>query len=286
MTSTVLEEAVPAAPDARPAGADGHGAGPAESVADGAPRRGRLAVLAAPLRALRSAARPAGPYLGYVGCFVGAGLVSGGIVHYPLEPARYAGLAAAGVVLFLLATVLDERVRGAREGRAEPGPGRVRLVGGSLLLSLGVGMLSGGVQHFADVPDRAAVLVPAGLLLSYVAYQVREAAEVRASLLRPTTGLVVLVAAALLAGLQSVAAGMPAAAGGHDHSTGAAEHTEVAGHTGHTEVAADDEAPAETAPAAPDEAAADVEPAPGSEDLLRRVQELDEALDDLKAAGG
>lgn len=29
------------------------------------------------------------PLLGYVGYFVGAGLISGGIVHYTLDPTRY-----------------------------------------------------------------------------------------------------------------------------------------------------------------------------------------------------
>ena len=29
-----------------------------------------------------------GPYVSYLGDFVGAGRISGGIVHYPLDPSR------------------------------------------------------------------------------------------------------------------------------------------------------------------------------------------------------
>ncbi len=101
--------------------------------------------------------RVLGPYAGYVGYFVGTGLISGGLVHHPLDPARYAKVALAGVAVFLAATVLNDVVlAGQRASRT----GVLRLVSASLLLSLGIGMLSGGIQHFADFPARSAVLVP------------------------------------------------------------------------------------------------------------------------------
>ena len=42
------------------------------------------------------------------------------------------------------------------------------------MLSLGLGMLSGGIQHFLDFPDYAAALLPIGVLLSLAAYLARE----------------------------------------------------------------------------------------------------------------
>ena len=163
------------------------------------------------------AARVTGPYLGYVGYFVGAGLISGGIVHQPLDPARYTTIALAGVVVFLGATVLNEfflapvRPTGSRA---------VRLIVASLALSVGIGMLSGGIQHFLDFPQRAAVLIPVGVVLSFLAYVARNGhTPVRTVAGWRGAGVVVLALGTFLV-LQPVAAGL--AADGNEHH-GAAE---------------------------------------------------------------
>ncbi|MCJ0874550.1 hypothetical protein [Streptomyces sp. AP-93] len=182
-------------------------------------------------------------YLGYVGYFVGAGLISGAVVHHPLDPDRYTRIAAYGALVFLAATVLNEFVL----TRERPGLPRLLLVmGASLLLSFGIGMLSGGLQHFDDFPARGAVLVPAGLVVSFVAYVIKDA-DTPARRIFSLVGLAVLVTAALaFLGLREVAASMESAPGG-GHGHGAAE-----------ESAADDHAPAATAPASP------AAPAPGA----------------------
>ncbi|KQV04450.1 MULTISPECIES: hypothetical protein [unclassified Kitasatospora] len=167
-------------------------------------------------------ARPRQPallsrYLGYVGYFVGTGLISGAVVHHPLDPARYTVIGLAGAALFLVAALAAEL---RRPGRTSVG--RLLLVlGSSLALSFGIGMLSGGLQHFEDFPARAAALIPSGLLLSFLAYTVKEADRpVRRILGLP--GLVVLVAAVLAyGGLNRLAAGMAVPADGHSHSHGA-----------------------------------------------------------------
>ncbi|MFI5682079.1 hypothetical protein [Streptomyces cellulosae] len=51
-----------------------------------------------------------GSYLGYAATFVGAGLISGAIVHHPLDPARYTLIAVVGAGVFLFATVRNEFV--------------------------------------------------------------------------------------------------------------------------------------------------------------------------------
>ncbi len=147
-----------------------------------------------------------GGYLAYAGCFVGAGLVSGGLVHLPLDRARYLTLALVGVAVFLVATVVQEVVLAAAR------PSRARLVtvlAGSLLLSLGIGMLSGGVQHFSDFPQRGAVLVPAGIVLSFLGFTVRSGGRPEA-LLKRSAAVVAGVAVVAFLGLHWLAGGAPA----------------------------------------------------------------------------
>ncbi|MFI5529509.1 hypothetical protein ACIA8O_13320 [Kitasatospora sp. NPDC051853] len=163
-------------------------------------------------------------YLGYVGYFVGAGLISGAVVHHPLDPARYTVIGLAGAAVFLCAAVLAEL---QSPGRTSPGR-LVLVLGSSLALSFGIGMLSGGLQHFEDFPNRAAVLVPLGLLLSFLAYVVKEA-ERPARRILGLPGLAVLVVTLVaFAGLRQVAAGLDVPAGGHSHSHGGEEEHEEA----------------------------------------------------------
>ena len=107
------------------------------------------------------------PYLGYVLNFVGAGMVSGGVVHYPLNESFYGALSITGAFVFTIGAIVTELVNGRRLGNALR---VVFLVTTSLMLSFGIGMLSGGIQHFTDFPDRATVLIPAGLTLSFIAF--------------------------------------------------------------------------------------------------------------------
>ncbi|WP_354637151.1 hypothetical protein [Kitasatospora camelliae] len=170
----------------------------------------------------RAAARRARPepsligrYLGYIGYFVGTGLLSGAIVHHPLDPARYTLIGAVGAALFLVAAIAAEMRQ----------PGRltalriVAVLGTSFGLSFGIGMLSGGMQHFEDFPQRAAVLIPAGLLLSFVAFTLKEARRPLRRIFGLLGAAVLIVCAAGYVGLQQVAAGMPVESGGHSHGT-------------------------------------------------------------------
>lgn len=172
-------------------------------------------------------ARPRRPallsgYAAYLGYFVGAGLISGAVVHHPLDPARYTMIGAAGAALFLIAAVATEL---QQPGRISAGRLLV-VLGSSLALSFGIGMLSGGLQHFEDFPTRAAMLVPSGLLLSFLAYSVKEA-ERPFRRIFGLPGLLVLVASLLaFGGLRQVAAGLGEPAGGHGHSHGGAESEE------------------------------------------------------------
>ncbi|MDQ0605026.1 hypothetical protein QF037_009371 [Streptomyces canus] len=145
---------------------------------------------------MAAAAHPSAPplladYLGYAATFVGAGLISGAIVHHPLDPARYTVIAVVGAGVFLFATVLNEFVL----TKQRPDVSRVlAIVGASLALSFGIGML-GGLQHFEDFPERAAMLIPFGQALSFIAYVLRYQPARWRSIVGPA-GVLVLVTAA------------------------------------------------------------------------------------------
>lgn len=181
------------------------------------PVGGRAALRRARTRRNRRTSLPA-RYLGYVGYFVGAGLISGAVVHHPLDPDRYTRIAGYGALVFLAATVLNEFVL----ARERPGlPRMLVVVAASLMLSFGIGMLSGGLQHFADFPGRGAVLVPLGLAVSFVAYVIKDA-DTPWQRIFSLVGLTVLIASAVaFVGLRHVAAsvGEPGEGGGHSHGT-------------------------------------------------------------------
>ncbi|MEV8018097.1 hypothetical protein AB0O76_17530 [Streptomyces sp. NPDC086554] len=157
-----------------------------------------------------------GNYLGYAATFVGAGLISGAIVHHPLDPARYTLIAVIGAAVFLFATVLNEFVL----TKQRPGATKVlSIVAASLALSFGIGMLSGGLQHFEDFPERAAMLIPFGLTLSFIAYVLRHEPARWRSIIGPAGVLVLVTAALAFVGLRGIADGMAAESddGGHSH---------------------------------------------------------------------
>ncbi len=121
------------------------------------------------------------PYVLYVALYLGVALTGGSVVHLPLDPARYLLIGGIGVLVFIVASVADARHRHAA-GLEGPGGGLVGFVGWSVLLSIGLGMLSGSIQHFIDFPRYAAVLLPLGVPVSLAAYMGRE----RLSPPRPT----------------------------------------------------------------------------------------------------
>ncbi|MDN3564363.1 hypothetical protein ACFQY5_33925 [Paeniroseomonas aquatica] len=83
------------------------------------------------------------------------------------------------------------------------------------MLSLGLGMLSGSIQHFLDFPHYAAVLLPLGVPVTLVAYMARE----RLSLPRPQLlrlgGVAIAFTLALALGLDVLADEL--VPHGHDH---------------------------------------------------------------------
>lgn len=156
--------------------------------------------------------------------FVGAGLISGAVVHHPLDPARYTKIAVIGVLVFLAATVVNEFLLAA--DRPAP-PRAILIIAASLLLSFGIGMLSGGLQHFEDFPDRGAMLVPLGITASFIAFVLKDAESSWRRIFGPLGLAVLLTAAVSFFGLRAVAEGMtePSGESGHSHGGGTEEET-------------------------------------------------------------
>lgn len=165
----------------------------------------------------------------YVALFVGAGLISGSIVHFPLAPVRYGLIGLVGGGLFAAASAWAERDR--------PTPELVRVAVAALALALGIGMVSGSIQHFQDIPERAAVLVPLGFVLSLVAFMVRYDQRPRREDLMAAVAWALVAMFVLFEGLGRLADAVgtptghhaPAAAHGHGHGHGAGKPAAAAG---------------------------------------------------------
>lgn len=146
----------------------------------------------------------------YVALFVGAGLISGSVVHFPLAPVRYAIIGGIGGAIFAVASVLADRAGKDTVAVA-------RLAVSSLLLALGIGMISGSIQHFQDIPDRAANLIPLGVALSITAFIVRNDLRPRRDDIAALALWTVTAVLFLGIGLGRLADAVPAPAAGGDH---------------------------------------------------------------------
>lgn len=106
-------------------------------------------------------------YIGAMLYFMGAALIAGAVVHYPLDPPQYTVICIVGALVFLLGTIVNEFLLVTERPNA---PQAIGLVAFSLLLSFGVGMAGGGIQHFTQFPERSAVMTPIGLVMSFAAF--------------------------------------------------------------------------------------------------------------------
>jgi hypothetical protein len=111
------------------------------------------------------------PYIHYVALYLGVALTGGSVVHLPLAPGRYLLIGCIGVIVFIVASMADARRRHATAVEGE-NASLGRYVGWSVVLSVGLGMLSGSIQHFlhdgmaaglrAPGPEDAAAIIRTG----------------------------------------------------------------------------------------------------------------------------
>ena len=152
---------------------------------------------------------------------MGAGLISGAVVHHPLDPARYTKIAVIGVLVFLVATLVNEFLLAADRPAL---PRAILVIAASLLLSFGIGMLSGGLQHFEDFPDRGAVFVPLGITVSFIAFVLKDPESSWRRVFGPLGLAVLLTATVSFFGLRTIAEGLGETSGesGPSHGGGSA----------------------------------------------------------------
>lgn len=80
-------------------------------------------------------------------------------------------LLAVGIIFFVLGSVFQDIQQGMVRIRGE---GITLFLLLSLLLSIGIGMASGGMQHFVDTPSYSAFLIPLGLGIGLIAFILKE----------------------------------------------------------------------------------------------------------------
>jgi len=112
------------------------------------------------------------PFLTFIALFIGTGFVSGSIVHMGegINPWDLS-LLAIGILLFILGSVSQDMQQDWKRIRGE---GIAAFLFLSLVLSIGIGMVSGGMQHFVDTPAYSAILIPLGLALGFMAFILKE----------------------------------------------------------------------------------------------------------------
>ncbi len=161
-------------------------------------------------------------YLVYTGLFVGTGFLSGAVVHFPFNPVRFAIIGAIGAAIFVASSVVNEAVLNKRHTGVA---GILKLIFFSLLLAIGIGMISGGVQHFDEVPVYASKLIPLGVLLSLTGYLVKSGVSLQNEQ-KMTLGLAAFVFVAMLGtGLGAYAQSIPLPEEEHIHVDGEDEHS-------------------------------------------------------------
>ena len=155
------------------------------------------------------------PYVNYVLLFLGMGLISGAIVHMPMDPLKYTLIMLVGAAMFGFASFINDL-----RGQTDMSLGAViRSLAFSLLLSLGIGMISGGIQHFSDNPPYSAVLIPLGFGLSLFSFILKNSIRLSVKRVYAVIALFIVLVLPLKMGLDYIVGDAPAAAaenhGGH-----------------------------------------------------------------------
>lgn len=108
-------------------------------------------------------------FLIHITKYLGIGLISGSIVHAGTlggDYVKYIILIITGILLFVIGNVLEHGMQSIQQ--------MIPYIGISTVLSIGTGMVSGGTQHYLDGPMIAAVLLPLGFFLAYLALIYRD----------------------------------------------------------------------------------------------------------------
>lgn len=162
-------------------------------------------------------------FLIYVSLFIGTGFLSGSIVHFPLNPVRFSVLGILGAVIFVIASTVNEAFFNENTFKAE---GLVKVIFFSLVLSLGIGMISGGVQHFDEFPQYASMLIPFGIVISLVGYLLKSNIKLHTNQMAKLGAFTAVLVLFLGVTLRVYAQSLPAEEGEHAHGATQTESSE------------------------------------------------------------
>lgn len=109
-------------------------------------------------------------YVVYIIYFLGIGMVSSGIVLMPFNAVRYGTILLIGLLLFSTGSFINEIVLEKKQMSTKE---RIKLVGVSLSLAIGIGMISGGIAHFKESPTYVTYLIPLGVIISFVSFMIK-----------------------------------------------------------------------------------------------------------------
>jgi uncharacterized protein (DUF305 family) len=167
------------------------------------------------------------PFGAYLLLFVGMGFVSGSIVHLGevSQIPRYLTIGTVGMVMFILGSYLQEIHINPQK---IPLVDLLRYVFYSLFLAIGIGMMSGGTQHFLDFPRYASYLLPGGFLLAAVAYVLRNRFSLSLRAWNVLLIGVLAIALPVFLGLSHYASGLGTSTG-HSHGEAASMETQAMG---------------------------------------------------------
>lgn len=109
-------------------------------------------------------------YLVYVIYFLGIGMTSSGIVLMPFNHVRYGIVLIIGLGLFLAGSFFNEVIIDKHNLTKKES---VKLLLLSLILALGIGMISGGISHYKESPVYVSYLIPFGIFLSFISFIIK-----------------------------------------------------------------------------------------------------------------
>jgi hypothetical protein len=155
-------------------------------------------------------------YFQYIASYLGVVLLGGAIVHMPAAPFRYTILAIVGIVIFVFSSFFETR----RKKAENPDFNSQYYIIISFFLSIGLGMLSGSIQHFMDTPMYSSVLLGLGFFISALAFYVRENPTLVFVNAVRYAGVVVAITALFGGGLYTVAHSIEP----HSHTTHSHKH--------------------------------------------------------------
>ena len=111
-------------------------------------------------------------FVTFVSLFIGTGFIAGSIVHFGEGVTVWdSSVLLLGIALFVISSYVQEY--GKTHERSTPKEFALFILQ-SFLLAIGIGMASGGTQHFIDTPLYAAVLIPLGLTIGLFTFLWRE----------------------------------------------------------------------------------------------------------------